>query len=43
MSWTSQNYHDLHNIPDVDVSATDKMIFNALKPGGVFIVLGSGR
>jgi predicted methyltransferase len=39
MIWTSQNYHDLHNIPDVDVGAVDKTIFNALKPGGVFIVL----
>ncbi|MDB6090012.1 MAG: methyltransferase [Gammaproteobacteria bacterium] len=39
MVWTSQNYHDLHNIPDVDVGAIDKKIFEALKPGGVFIVL----
>ena len=39
MVWTSENYHDLHNIPDVDVGAVDKTIFNALKPGGVFIVL----
>jgi predicted methyltransferase len=37
--WTSQNYHDLHNIPDADVAAFDKAVFNALKPGGVFIVL----
>jgi|HubBroStandDraft_6_1064221.scaffolds.fasta_scaffold74082_2 predicted methyltransferase len=37
--WTSQNYHDLHNIPDGDVAAFDKAVFNALKPGGVFIVL----
>jgi predicted methyltransferase len=37
--WTSQNYHDLHNIPDGDVAAFDKSVFNALKPGGVFIVL----
>jgi predicted methyltransferase len=39
MVWTSLNYHDLHNIPDADVAAVDKTIFNALKPGGVFIVL----
>jgi predicted methyltransferase len=39
MVWTSQNYHDLHNIPDVDVVDIDKAVFNALKPGGVFIVL----
>ena len=37
--WTSQNYHDLHNIPDGDVAAFDKAVFDALKPGGVFIVL----
>jgi predicted methyltransferase len=37
--WTSQNYHDIHNIKDVDMLAVDKAIFAALKPGGVFIVL----
>lgn len=37
--WTSRNYHDFHNIPNVDVVAFDKSIFAALKPGGVFIVL----
>jgi predicted methyltransferase len=37
--WTSQNYHDLHNIPDGDVASFDKAVFNALKPGGVYIVL----
>jgi predicted methyltransferase len=37
--WTSRNYHDLHNIPNADVPAIDKMIFDALKPGGTFIVL----
>jgi predicted methyltransferase len=37
--WTSRNYHDLHNIPNVDVEAFDKAMFDALKPGGVFIVL----
>lgn len=39
--WTSQNYHDLHNasfgIPDY--GAVNKAFFNALKPGGVYIVL----
>jgi predicted methyltransferase len=39
MIWTSQNYHDLHNIPDADVVAIDKSLFKSLKPGGVFIVL----
>ena len=37
--WTSRNYHDFHNIPTFDVPAIDKAIFNALKPGGVFVVL----
>ena len=37
--WTSDNYHDLHNIPNVDVGAIDKAIFDALKPGGTYIVL----
>ena len=36
--WTSQNYHDLHNIAGVDVSAYDKLLFSVLKPGGIFIV-----
>jgi predicted methyltransferase len=37
--WTSENYHDLH-IPvfGVDINAFDKAVFNALKPGGVFII-----
>jgi predicted methyltransferase len=37
--WTSQNYHDLHNVPNADLVAFDKSVFAALKPGGVFIVL----
>jgi predicted methyltransferase len=37
--WTSQNYHDLHNIPNADVADFDRTVFKALKPGGVFIVL----
>jgi len=37
--WTSQNYHDLHNIPGVDLVILDKQVFDALKPGGVFLVL----
>ncbi len=37
--WTSQNYHDFHNIPNVDVGEIDKAVFKALKPGGVYIVL----
>jgi len=37
--WTSQNYHDVKNVANIDMLAFDKTIFNSLKPGGVFIVL----
>ena len=37
--WTSQNYHDIHNIPNVNLAEVDTNIFKALKPGGIFIVL----
>jgi len=38
--WTSENYHDLHNamFGKPDMKAFDHAIFDALKPGGVFIV-----
>ncbi len=38
MVWTSENYHDFHNRPGFDMVAQNKIIFNALKPGGVFMV-----
>jgi len=38
--WTSRNYHDLHLARfNLDVAKMDKSIFEALKPGGYFIVL----
>lgn len=39
--WTSQNYHDLHDsfYKPADLAIINKAIFNALKPGGVYIVL----
>lgn len=37
--WTSQNYHDLHNIPGFDVVAFNRRMFAALKPGGIYLVL----
>jgi predicted methyltransferase len=37
--FTAQNYHDVHNVPNVDIAAFNKSVFDALKPGGVFIVL----
>ena len=37
--WTTQNYHDFHNIEGVDVAALNRAIFAALKPGGTYLVL----
>lgn len=39
--WTSQNYHDMHNpfMGPADLTKVNKAIFNALKPGGVYVVL----
>jgi predicted methyltransferase len=37
--WTSQNYHDLHNFPGLDVAMFNKMVFDDLKPGGIYLIL----
>ncbi len=37
--WTSQNYHDFANRPDAELAAFNKMVFDALKPGGVYLVI----
>ncbi|TAK99800.1 MAG: methyltransferase [Rhodospirillaceae bacterium] len=41
MVWTSDNYHDLKIafMGPADTVALDKAIFEALKPGGIFLVL----
>lgn len=39
MVWTSQNYHDVHNVPGIDVGAFNKAVFDSLKPGGIYIVI----
>jgi len=39
MVWTSQNYHDVHNVKDLDVGAFNKAVFDSLKPGGTYIVI----
>src|SRR5579872_3280751 len=37
--WTTQNYHDFHNIPDLDIATINRTVFEALKPGGVYFVV----
>jgi len=39
--FTSMNYHDYHNplLGSPDMGAFNKSVFNALKPGGLFVVL----
>ena len=39
--WISQNYHDLHNkyFGPVDIAAFNKAVFDALKPGGSYVIL----
>ena len=37
--WTSQNYHDFHNAPGVQIAVLNAQVFEALKPGGVYLVL----
>jgi predicted methyltransferase len=39
--WMSQSYHDLHDsfLGPANVAALNKAILNALKPGGVFLVI----
>ncbi len=37
--WTSLNYHDLHNQPNADLIAENKLVWNALKPGGLYVVI----
>src|SRR5271167_2981534 len=37
--FTGQNYHDLHNIPTLNIAAFNKSVFDALKPGGLFVIL----
>jgi predicted methyltransferase len=37
MVWTAENYHDFHNVPNLDEVTLNKLIFGALKPGGIYI------
>jgi predicted methyltransferase len=36
--WTTENYHDFHNGPTADIATLNKVVFNNLKPGGIFYV-----
>ncbi|HTT02615.1 MAG TPA: hypothetical protein VMG11_11080 [Steroidobacteraceae bacterium] len=37
--WTSDNYHDFHNLPNADIAAFNKRIFDSLKAGGTYFLL----
>ena len=39
MVWTSLNYHDVHNVKDIDMGAFNKAVLAGLKPGGIYIVI----
>jgi predicted methyltransferase len=41
LAWTTDNYHDFHNpmFGPMDMAAWDKAVFDALKPGGVFLIV----
>ena len=41
MVWTSMNYHDLHDkfFGPADLTKLNKTIYDALKPGGIYLVL----
>lgn len=37
--FTSQNYHDFHNMPGADVTAFNRRVFDALRPGGLYVIV----
>lgn len=41
MVWTSLNYHDMHNpfLGPANMGNYNKAVFNALRPGGIYIVI----
>ncbi|MDR2991896.1 MAG: methyltransferase [Burkholderiaceae bacterium] len=40
VAWTSDNYHDIHNIlTSAEMQDFNRRVFEALKPGGMYIVL----
>ncbi len=38
--WTTQNYHDMHilELGPVDIDAFNRLVFDALKPGGIYFI-----
>jgi len=39
LAWTSNNYHDVHNVAGIDLAAFNKAVYTALKPGGHYLVI----
>jgi predicted methyltransferase len=39
MVWTTQNYHDFHNLTELDMATVNKRSFDALKSGGIYFIL----
>lgn len=37
--FTAQNYHDVKNVPNIDMTAFNKGVYDALKPGGTYVVI----
>lgn len=37
--WTSLNYHDFARRTDAELAAINRMVFDSLKPGGVYLVI----
>jgi predicted methyltransferase len=39
--WTTNNYHDLHvpKYANVDMAAFNKLVFDSLKPGGIYFIV----
>ena len=36
--WTTENYHDLHNMPNADLSIFNTRVFDSLKNGGIYFI-----
>jgi len=37
--FTALNYHDLHNIPGIDLTKFNEVVLDSLKPGGLYVVI----